>query len=126
MSDGAFWQSLTQWAYGGSALVTLACDIAIIVTISTIVRRHRPDAYRGLQLWAILSLVGMVFLTGAGVVAPIVTARDGMDSFFRTNVILTLAGILVHVSLVVLLIRGLTALAQPPKPVVVEGAPPYR
>lgn len=126
MSDGSFWRSLTSWTYGFSSLVSLVCEIAILVAISTIVRRHRPDAYRGLQLWAILSLVGMVVLTVAHIVAPIVTARDGMESYFRSSVILTTFGVALHVVLVVLFIRGLTALAQPPKPVTVEGAPPYR
>lgn len=84
MSDG-FWRSLNSLIYGGSSFVSFACEIAILVVISTIVRRHRPDAYQGLQLWAIGSLV--VF---------------------------------------VIFIRGLAALAQPPKPIVVEGLPPYR
>lgn len=126
MSDGAFWQSLTSWAYGGSSLVTVACEVAILVAISTIVRRHRPDAYRGLQLWAVLSLVVLVVLTVAHIVVPIVTTRDGMESYFRSTVILTVVGVVLHVVLVLLFIRGLTALAQPPKVVPVEGAPPYR
>src|SRR3954471_1529050 len=119
MADAGFWQSLTRLTYGGSTLAALACDVAILVAISTIVRRHRPDAYRGLQLWAILSLVVMVVLTVAHIVVPIVTSRNGMESYFRSSVILTILGIVLHVVLVVLFIRGLTALAQPPKPVTV-------
>ena len=126
MSEGAFWQSLSRWSYGLSSLVTIAGEVAILVAITTIVRRHRPDAYRGLQLWAILSLVLLVVLTGARVVVPMVTTRDGMESYFRSTVILTIVGVASHVVLVVLFIRGLTALAQPPKPVTVEGGPPYR
>ncbi len=126
MSEGLFWRSLSQWASGGSLLLGVACDIAIIVAVSTIVRRHRPDAYRGLQLWSILSLIGMVVLALARIVAPRFTVPDGIDAFVRTSVVLTIVGTLVHVALVVLLIRGLTALAQPPKPVVVEGTAPYR
>jgi len=126
MSEGAFWQSLSRWSFGLSSLATVAGEVAILVAITTIVRRHRPDAYRGLQLWAILSLVLLVALTGARVVVPMVTTRDGMESYFRSTVILTIVGVASHVVLVVLFIRGLTALAQPPKPVAVEGAPPYR
>jgi hypothetical protein len=126
MSDSALWRSLMQLAHGGSTLATLACDIAILVVVSTTVRRHRPDAYRGLQLWAILSLAAMVVLSLAGFVTPILAVRGGMDSFFQSTTILTTFGIVVHVVLVVLFVRGITALAQPPKPVVIEGTPPYR
>src|SRR3954465_9792698 len=65
MSDSAagFWQSLMTLTYGASSLVGVACEVAVLIAISTIVRRNRPDAFRGLQLWAILSLVVMVFLT---------------------------------------------------------------
>lgn len=126
MSEGAFWQSLSKWSYSLSSLAAIACEVAVLVAITTIVRRHRPDAYRGLQLWAILSLVLLVVLTGARVVMSLATMRDGMESYFRSMVILTIAGVASHVVLVVLFIRGLTALAQPPKPLTVEGAPPYR
>jgi hypothetical protein len=126
MSEGSFWRSLSSWLYGGSSIVSLACDIAILVAITTIVRRHRPDAYRGLQLWAILSLGVFLFLTAARVVLPLLTARDGIESYFRVSAVLTILGTGLHVMLVFLLIRGLTALAQPPKPIPVEGAPPYR
>jgi hypothetical protein len=49
-----------------------------------------------------------------------------MESYFRMNALLTILGTGLHVVLVVIFIRGLAALAQPPKPVVVEGLPPYR
>ena len=126
MSDSEIWRSLSSWIYGGASLVSVACDVAILVAITTIVRRHRPDAYRGLQIWAILSLVVFLILTAARTILPLLTRHDGIDSFYRMNALLTIAGTGLHVVLVVLLIRGLTALAQPAKPIPVEGAPPYR
>jgi hypothetical protein len=46
--------------------------------------------------------------------------------YFRMSSLLTILGTALHVVLVVVFLRGITALAQPPKPVVIEGAPPYR
>ncbi len=127
MSDG-FWRSLSSFIYGGSSFVSFACEIAILVVITTIVRRHRPDAYQGLQLWAIGSLVVFVVMNLARVMMPFLTrsSGDGMESFFRASTLLTILGTGLHVVLVVIFIRGLAALAQPPKPIVVEGLPPYR
>jgi len=117
-----------HWIHGASSFVGFACDVAILVVIATIVRRNRPDAYQGLQAWAIGSLGVFLFTTVAWVVVPFLarTSEGGMESYFRMSGLLTILGMLLHVVLVVLFIRGLTALAQPPKPVVVEGLPPYR
>ena len=128
MSDG-IWRALSSWIYGGSSFVSLVCDVAILIAIATIVRRHRPDAYRGLLGWAVGSVGVFVFMTIARLVTPILarsSTSDGMESYFRTSALLTILGTGLHVVLVVLFIRGLTALAQPPKPLVLEGAPPYR
>lgn len=127
MSEGSIWRELSSWIYGSSSLLAFACDVAVLVVIATIVRRHRPDAYRGLQTWAIASLGTFAFMTVARIVMPLCAVRDsGIDGFYRWSAILTVLGMGLHVMLVVLLIRGLTALAQPPKPISVEGAPPYR
>jgi hypothetical protein len=127
MSDG-IWRALSSWIYGASSFVAFVCEIAILIAVATIVRRHRPDAYQGLQLWAIGSLVVFVFMNIARIAMPILASRGdgGMESFFRLSSLLSMLGTALHVVLVVLFIRGLTALAQPPKPVTVEGAPPYR
>jgi len=127
MSDG-IWRALSSWIHGGSSLVAFACDVAVLVAIATIVRRHRPDAYQGLQAWAIASLGTFLFTTVAWIVVPFLSrASDGgMESYFRASGLLTLLGTILHVVLVILLIRGLTALAQPPKPIAIEGTPPYR
>ena len=127
MSDG-IWRALSTWIYGGSSFVSFVCDVAILVAIATIVRRHRPDAYQGLQVWAIGSLAVFVVMNIARIAMPFLTrsSSSGMESFFRMSALLTIVGTILHVVLVVLFIRGLTALAQPPKPVVVEGLPPDR
>lgn len=127
MSDG-LWRALISWIYGGSSFVTFVCDVAILVTITSIVRRHRPDAYGGLLIWAIGSLGLFVLMTGARIVMPMLarTSSDGMESYFRMNGLLSILGTGLHVVLVVLFIRGLAALAQPPKPVVVDSNEPYR
>lgn len=127
MSDG-FWRSMTSWIYGGSSFVAFVCEVAILVAITTIVRRHRPDAYQGLLVWAIGSIGVFVTLNVARIAMPFVTrgSSDGMESYFRMSSLLSIVGTMFHIVLVVLFIRGLAALAQPPKPVVVEGLPPYR
>jgi hypothetical protein len=126
MSDG-IWRALNTWIHGGSSLVAFVCDVAILVTVATVVRRHRPDAYQGLQTWAIGSLAVFIFTTIGWTALPLLAdTRDGMNSYFRMSALLIVLGAALHVVLVVIFIRGLSALAQPPKPVNVEGAPPYR
>jgi hypothetical protein len=127
MSDSTLWRSLSTWIYAGSSFVSFACEIAILVAIATIVRRHRPDAYRGLQTWAILSLAVFVVFTMARSLLPsLASSTGGIETFFKVNSLITIGQMGTHVVLVILFIRGLVALAQPPKPVVVEGTPPYR
>ena len=128
MSDG-LWGSLNTWIHGTSSLVAFACDVAILVAIATIVRRNRPDAYQGLQTWAIASLGAFLFTTVAWMALPFLSRPSdgsGLEGYFRMSGLLTILGTVLHVVLVILLIRGLAALAQPPKPIAVEGAPPYR
>jgi hypothetical protein len=127
MSDG-LWRTLSTWIHGGSTLIAFACNVAVLVAVATIVRRHRPDAYQGMQAWAIASLGAFLFTTVAWTVLPYFASSgaDGMEGYFRMTGLLSILGTVLHVVLIVLLIRGLTALAQPPKPIAVEGAPPYR
>jgi hypothetical protein len=114
--------------YGTSSLVAFASQIAFVVVISTVVRRHRPDAWKPLLVWSIASL-------GWGTVARIMTALmpvlvvrhdDSLTALWRWQVVNGAVGIVATVVLAVLLVRGLVALAQPPKKDAIEGAPPYR
>lgn len=126
MSEGSMWRDLLQWVYGASTFVSFACEIAILVVVATIVRRHRPDAYRGLLTWAIGSLGVFVFLALARTIIPFFTRGGDMEGYFRASSLLSMLGIGLHVVLVILFIRGLVAIAQPPKPITIEGTPPYR
>jgi len=126
MSEGTMWRGLLQWVYGASTLVSFLCEIAILVVVVTIVRRHRPDAYRGLMTWAAGSLAVFVFLAIARTVVPLFSRGSDMDGYFRASSLVSIVGIVLHVVLVVIFIRGLVAIAQPPKPIAIEGTPPYR
>lgn len=120
------WRELMQWVFGASTLVSFICEVAILVVVATIVKRHRPDAYRGLMAWAIGSLGVFVFLGIARAVVPFVSRGGDMEGYFRATSLLSIMGIVLHVVLVVIFIRGLVAIAQPPKPIAIEGTPPYR
>jgi hypothetical protein len=127
MSDsGASTRELLSLIYGASWLIAVACEIALLVVVLTVVRRHRPDAYRPLLLWAATSLgLGLVGRV-AGFVTTRFMATGGIDAIIRIQAINALVGIAIHVALVALLIRGLVAIAQPRKVPAVEGMPPYR
>lgn len=128
MEEGTFWRELQQWLYGGTSLVSLGCGIAMLVVITTVVRRHRPDAYFGLRAWAIASLVVFVVMSIARIVLPRAVSMSSSDveHYFKWSAMLTIVGTFLQLGLLALHIRGLVALAQPPKPLVVEGTAPYR
>jgi hypothetical protein len=120
------WSTALPLIYGASSLISTGCNVALLVVVLTVVRRHRPDAYRPLLLWAALSLgLGIVGWLGA-LFVTVVAARRSVESMFLGQAINAGVGIAMHVALVLLLIRGLVALAQPPKQPRVEGLPPYR
>ena len=127
MSDsGASTRELLTLVYGASWLIAVACEIALLVVVMTIVRRHRPDAYRPLLVWAASSLGLGIVGRVAGFVTTRFMATGGIDALVRMQLINGVVGIAIHVALVVLLIRGLVAIAQPRKVPPVEGMPPYR
>lgn len=129
MTGGSLWRELIQWLWVGTSSVSLLSNIALLLTVTRIVRRHRPDAYQRLQIWAIASLVVFVAMWAAWRLSPrldVTTTPEGVDAFFKWQVLLTVLGSGLQIGLLVLHVRGLVALAQPPKPITVEGAPPYR
>lgn len=124
--DWEGWSRATYIAYGLSELVAIACSIAAIVIVATVVRRHRPDAFGALLAWSIVALA-------VGIVWPIATtvwiravAIENVRAIMRAQTLSTLCGIPLHVMNFVLLIRGIVRLAQPPKPVVPDAVGPYR
>jgi hypothetical protein len=115
-----------MWISGGSSFVYFACDVAVLVVVATVVRRHRPDAYRGLLAWSIGTTAVYALMTIAHMVTPYLLSSGGIDSFYKSNALLSILGMLLHLGLLVVFIRGLVALAQPPKPYSPSGDPPYR
>ncbi len=126
-SEHTRWVSLMATTSGLSFLVQLGLQVALIVLVATVVRRHRPDAYKTLLGWAIASLVVTTLARVAGSVAPVFLVRDGgVEAFYQEQVVFTLVWIPITIGLFVWLARGLVKLAQPPAPPKVEGSPPYR
>jgi hypothetical protein len=126
MGAGHFWTTLLSAVYGTSCFVSVVIEVAFVAVVATVVRRHRPDVFNPWIVWAIASLVWGVLGPMIDIILPMVASPDGIDSVLRVRAISSGFGIVVHVAMAVLLLRGLVALAQPPKPIKVEGAPPYR
>lgn len=127
MHEGSLGRLLGTWVYGLSSFVSIACEVAVLVVVATVVKRHRPDAYRGLLFWAIGSVSFYAALNIARALVPLFTrSGGGIESYLLASSLLTVVGMAGHIALVVVFIRGLVALAQPPRPVNVEGTPPYR
>jgi hypothetical protein len=126
MNSSSSWSAVLSFVYGANQLLWVAAQVTLLVVIATVVRRHRPDAYRPLLAWSIVGLVFGVVGWIAAFAMRVVMARDGIDAVLKTQAATGLLGAVEHVILVVLLIRGLVALAQPPKTPVTPGQPPYR
>ena len=107
-----------------SFVLSLAGEVALLVVVATVVRRHRPDAWRSLLAWAVAALVASVANRIVSTVATTVAGRSGVESIVATQTVFVLVGAAINIGLVVLLARGLIKLAQPPKPTVVprDGA----
>lgn len=119
--------SLLSLTFGFSWLVSLACEITLIVVVATVVRRHRPDAYGGLLGWAVASLVWSLVHQGLVTVAPMLLARDrGTEGLLSVHAGITVLGAIVHVVLFAVLLRALVKLAQPPRQAQVDPVGPYR
>jgi cell division protein FtsW (lipid II flippase) len=122
--------SYSEWlsiVYGLSSLVTLATQIALVIVVAQVVRRNRPDAYKPLLTWAIASLAVWALSMLLSASGTVIAARQGgVNGLFTVQITSALLGIPLHLVVVILLIRGLVRLAQPPKPPTVETNIPYR
>jgi hypothetical protein len=111
---------------GISFIGSVGGAIALLWVVATVVRRHRPDAYGPLLAWAVASLVA----TGANFVvyplAGLMLRRESSAEYLAVLDVVRVFFAIVHVGLVVLLVRGLVVIAQPPKAVVVQSDAPYR
>jgi hypothetical protein len=132
VAESHAWQTTASIVYGTSWLVAFAIQIMLVALVSTVVRRHRPDAWKPLLVWSVASLAWGTVARILGTVVPLLAARnvggseDAVLSIWRWQAINGAVGIAATIVLTILLVRGLVALAQPPKKDVVEGAPPYR
>ena len=98
-------------------LCGFAGAITVLVIVATVVRRQRPDAYRPLLWWSIGSL---------GLLVTFLVRESGTEGYMKAISIWGIVMSLAHLGLVLVLVRGLVAIAQPPKAVVVESDAPYR
>ncbi len=118
--------ALNTISSGLSSLVAIGGEITIVVVVATVVKRHRPDAHAKLLAWAIASLVVTLALNAAYPLMSVLVRSGGTESYLFAVSMLGFVRTAANVALVLLLVRGLVALAQPPKPVVVKGDAPYR
>ena len=109
-----------------SILLGIGAQVALVVVIATVVRRHRPDAHGSLLAWAIAALVFSVLAPALGFLSITIAARDEIESVILAQAVNTGVGAAIHVALAVLLIRGLVKLAQPPRPLDPSKVGPYR
>lgn len=127
MTESAhFWQTISQLVHGLHTLVSIGCHIALLVVVVTVVRRHRPDAQGALLGWAILALVGAAIFPVFMMASVMIFSRQGVDAVLAVQAFNTIVSLLFTLVVSILLVRGLAKLAQPPKPVVVDGERPYR
>jgi hypothetical protein len=118
-----FWNTISSSI---ATLAGFAGAITVLVIVATVVRRQRPDAYRPLLWWSIGSLV-FVAANFVGYPALAFFVRDsGTEGYLKALSIFRIVTSLAHLGLAVVLVRGLVAIAQPPKPIVVESDAPYR
>ena len=108
-----------------ATLTALACDVALVWVVATVVKRHRPDAYRPLLTWALASLATLILSYVAYPVSAMLSGSYPEGYVFAIGLI-GLARSAVAIVLLLLLVRGLVAIAQPPKPFVVSSDAPYR
>ncbi len=109
-----------------SFLVSLAGEVALLVVVATVVRRHRPDAWGGLLAWAIAALVASVTSHVGSTIVTGIAAAGSIDTLITVQSVIVLVGAAINIGLVVLLARGLVKLAQPPKPTIVPHDGAYR
>jgi hypothetical protein len=113
---------------GFSLVASIGGAIAVLWVVGTVVRRHRPDAYRPLLAWAIASLVATLvnFIVYPLLSVVMMRSGGGTASYVAALEVVRLGTSAIHVGVVVLLVRGLVAIAQPPRQVVAESDAPYR
>ena len=113
-------------AAGLSWLLAFAGDVVLLVVIATVVRRHRPDAYKPLLAWAIAVLGLTLFRSVFMAVVRVVASRQGVEAMIVIQSFEIVLGAILGAGLVGLLAYALVRLAQPPRPLDLPNQPPYR
>lgn len=98
-----------------SFLVGLGLQLALLVTVLTVVRRHRPTAVPALASSFGINLLSTILgVLSSYVLTPLVIARGGgTESYMRYSAASSVGFALVHGFAGVLLIVGLVKLATP-------------
>jgi hypothetical protein len=118
---------LQGMVHGLATLIAIGCSAALIAVIASVVRRERPDAFKPLLLWSILSLAAQVFFWLLNAVGPALVSRgEGIEAITTFFTVTAALHIPVSVGVTALLGVGLVRLAKPAPPVVVPHEPPYR
>lgn len=129
MNDSAVssWELAARFMSGTSWVLGLACQIAILVVISTVVRRHRPDAWTAMLAWAIAGSIVWLMQPIFGVALYTLFARsEGIAGSIKAHTLQQAVGSVLHLVVIGLLLRGLVRIAQPPPKVQLPEQPPYR
>jgi len=113
-------------ASGFSWLLAFAGNVVLLLVVATVVRRHRPDAYKPLLAWTISGLGLTFFRSIFMTVVRIAVSRQGYETMIVIQSIEIVFGSILGVGLVALLAYALVRLAQPPRPVDLPQQPPYR
>jgi hypothetical protein len=109
-----------------ASLLAFAGNVVLLVVVATVVRRHRPDAYKPLLAWAI-SVLGLTFFHRIVMtIVRIAVSREGYEAMIVIQSIEIVFGGLLGVGLTALLAYALVRLAQPPRPLDLPQQPPYR
>lgn len=127
MSDTESAQALMTMVHTLTTVVYVLADVGVAVLVATVVRRHRPDAYGSLLVWAICAVVLAIVTPLAYSVGYAVVGRvNGIAAILRFQMLMSVISTVLHLGVLALLLRGLVKLAQPPKPITTEPVGPYR
>ena len=102
-------------------------QLAVLLVVRSVVRRHRPDVWPRFRAWAFAALLAaLVIPIGWRIVIEM--AKDNFDTTAPTKgmIVVTVVDFAFYAAVTILLVRALVRVAQPPPPVVVPAAPPYR
>lgn len=97
MDSTSSWGTLFRLTMGGSWVISMACQIAIIVVVATVVRRHRPDAWKPLLWWSLTAAATSLLMPVVSFVSTQLAMRGGgVESMYKSSVVNQLISIPLH------------------------------